>query len=95
MTVRLPRLVQLLMLGLVLFFATVQPAAAQSLLRDSETELLFKDVSDPLIVAAGLDPKSVKVVLINDPEINAWLAITAALVAIAIPRYRNHSGIKP
>jgi predicted Zn-dependent protease len=74
MTVRLPRLVQLLMLGLVLFFATVQPAAAQSLLRDSETELLFKDVSDPLIVAAGLDPKSVKVVLINDPEINAFVA---------------------
>jgi predicted Zn-dependent protease len=74
MTVRLSRLVQLLMLGLVLFFAAARPAAAQSLLRDSETELLFKDISDPLIVAAGLDPKSVKVVLINDPEINAFVA---------------------
>jgi predicted Zn-dependent protease len=74
MTVRLSRLVQLLMLGLVLFFAAARPAAAQSLLRDSETELLFKQVSDPLIVAAGLDPKSVKVVLINDPEINAFVA---------------------
>jgi predicted Zn-dependent protease len=74
MTVRLSRLVQLLMLGLVLFFAAAQPAAAQSLLRDSETELLFKQVSDPLIEAAGLDPKSVKVVLINDPEINAFVA---------------------
>jgi predicted Zn-dependent protease len=74
MTVRLSRLVQLVMLGLVLFFAAAQPAAAQSLLRDSETELLFKDISDPLIKAAGLDPKSVKVVLINDPEINAFVA---------------------
>ena len=74
MTVRLSRLVQLLMLGLVLFFAAARPVAAQSLLRDSETELLFKQVSDPLIVAAGLDPKSVKVVLINDPEINAFVA---------------------
>ena len=74
MTVRLSRLVQLLMLGLVLFFAAARPAAAQSLLRDSETELLFKDISDPLIEAAGLDPKSVKVVLINDPEINAFVA---------------------
>ena len=74
MTVRLSRLVQLLMLGLVLFFAAAQPAAAQSLLRDSETELLFKQVSDPLIEAAGLDPKSVKVVLINDPEINAFVS---------------------
>ncbi|WRP27043.1 M48 family metalloprotease [Sphingomonas sp. LY29] len=62
------------MLGLVLFFAAAQPVAAQSLLRDSETELLFKQISDPLIVAAGLDPKSVRVVLINDPEINAFVA---------------------
>ena len=74
MTARLSRLVQLLMLGLVLFFAAARPAAAQSLLRDSETELLFKNVSDPLIEAAGLDPRSVKVVLINDPEINAFVA---------------------
>ena len=34
MTARLSRLVQLLMLGLVLFFAAARPAAAQSLLRD-------------------------------------------------------------
>ena len=74
MTARLSRLVQLLMLGLVLFFAAARPAAAQSLLRDSETELLFKQISDPLIKGAGLDPKSVKVVLINDPEINAFVA---------------------
>ena len=50
------------------------PALAQSILRDSETELLFKNISDPLIEAAGLDPKSVKVVLINDGEINAFVA---------------------
>ena len=74
MTARLSRLVRLLMVGLVLFFAAARPAAAQSLLRDSETELLFKEISDPLIEAAGLDPKSVKVVLINDPEINAFVA---------------------
>ena len=29
---------------------------------------------EPLIKAAGLDPKSVKVVLLNDPEINAFVA---------------------
>ena len=74
MTARLSRLVRLFMVGLVLFFAAARPAAAQSLLRDSETELLFKQVSDPLIEAAGLDPKSVTVVLINDPEINAFVA---------------------
>src|SRR5688572_2721451 len=74
MSVRLSRLARFLMLGLALFFASAQPAAAQSILRDSETELLFKDVSTPLIQAAGLDPKSVRVVLINDGEINAFVA---------------------
>ena len=68
---RLPRL---LMAGLLLFFAAARPAMAQEILRDSETELLFKDISDPLIDAAGLDPKSVKVVLVKDGEINAFVA---------------------
>ncbi|GAA4001396.1 M48 family metalloprotease [Sphingomonas humi] len=63
-----------LMLFLALVFAAVQPAAAQSILRDSETEKLFADMSKPLIEAAKLDPKNVKIVLINDPEINAFVA---------------------
>ena len=68
------RFVRLVMAALLLGLAMAQPAAAQSILRDSETELLFKDVSRPLIEAAGLDPKSVNVVLLNDPEINAFVA---------------------
>ena len=68
------RLIRLLMVGMLLFVAAARPALAQSLLRDSETELLFKQISDPLIEAADLDPKSVRVVLINDPEINAFVA---------------------
>ncbi|HET7281762.1 MAG TPA: M48 family metalloprotease, partial [Sphingomicrobium sp.] len=61
--------------------ATVQPALAQqqqdagpSVLRDTETELLFKEMTLPLIRAAGLDPHSVNVVLLNDPEINAFVS---------------------
>jgi predicted Zn-dependent protease len=54
--------------------AAARPAYAQSVLRDSETELLFHDLSKPLIEAAGLDPNSVRVVLLNDPEINAFVA---------------------
>ena len=52
----------------------LQPAAAQSILRDAETEALFRDMSAPLIRAAGLDPRNVDVVLINDPSINAFVA---------------------
>jgi len=68
------RPIRLFMVGILLFFAAARPVMAQSILRDSETELLFNDMSRPLIEAAGLDPKSVRVVLINDPEINAFVA---------------------
>ena len=71
---RIRRLVRSSMLALALGTAVAAPAAAQSVLRDSETELLFRDMSKPLIEAARLDPASVKVVLINDPEINAFVA---------------------
>lgn len=67
------RCMRLAMLALLLAFAVAQPAAAQSVLRDSETELLFRDISKPLIQAAGLDPANVRVVLLNDPEINAFV----------------------
>ena len=73
------RVVRLVMLALLLAMSSWQPAAAQdagiSVLRDSETELLFRDISRPLIQAADLDPNSVKVVLLNDPEINAFVAV--------------------
>jgi hypothetical protein len=51
-----------------------QSASAQSILRDAETEALFHDMTVPLIKAAGLDPKNVDIVLVNDPEINAFVA---------------------
>ena len=80
MNAPLARLMRLLMLALMLSLAAVRPAFAQedssggpSVLRDSETELLFRDVSRPLIKAGGLDPNSVEVVLLNDPEINAFV----------------------
>ena len=74
MTWLMTRCLRLAMLALLLAFAAAQPAAAQSVLRDSETELLFRDISRPLIQAAGLDPANVKIVLLNDPEINAFVA---------------------
>ena len=51
-----------------------QPAAAQSILRDAETESFFADMSTPMVKAAGLSPRDVRVVLINDPDINAFVA---------------------
>ncbi|WP_375394942.1 M48 family metalloprotease [uncultured Sphingomonas sp.] len=51
-----------------------QPAAAQSILRDAETEAMFAQMATPLVTAAGLSPRTVKVVLIQDDSINAFTA---------------------
>jgi predicted Zn-dependent protease len=51
-----------------------QPATAQSILRDAETEALLQDMMDPLTEAAGMPRGSVDVVLVNDPSINAFVA---------------------
>jgi predicted Zn-dependent protease len=74
------RLVRLFMIALVLAATSWQPAFADDedsgpqILRDTETEAMFKDMARPLIVAGGLDPRSVNIVLLNDPEINAFVA---------------------
>ncbi|MBC2670004.1 M48 family metalloprotease [Novosphingobium piscinae] len=50
-----------------------QQARAQSILRDAETETLLRDMSAPLVKAAGLDPRNVDVVLVGDMSINAFV----------------------
>lgn len=65
------KLVAALMLALLAF---AQPVQAQSILRDAETEALLTDMTRPLIIAAGLRPQDVQVVMINDPSLNAFVA---------------------
>ncbi len=64
----LHRLIALLLASVLV----AQPALAQSVLRDAETETLFHDISLPMIKAAGLDPNNVRVVVVNDETINAF-----------------------
>ena len=52
----------------------LQPVAAQSILRDAETEELLKDMAAPLVEASELEPGNVELVLINDGSINAFVA---------------------
>lgn len=66
--------VRLVVLFLTAMLAAVQPAVAQSILRDAETEKLLDDMAAPIIKAAGLEPRNVEIVLINDPSVNAFVA---------------------
>ena len=72
---RPPRILRLLATLLALV-AVSAPAVAQqaslSVLRDAETEAFFRDLARPLIIAAGLDPKSVQLILLNNSDINAF-----------------------
>lgn len=56
----------------MMFALVAPPAAAQSVLRDAETEALLEEMSAPLIKAAGLNPRNVRIVMINDGSINAF-----------------------
>lgn len=66
------RFIHRLIATLLASILVAQPALAQSILRDAETETLFLDMSLPMIRAAGLDPKNVRVVVVNDESINAF-----------------------
>lgn len=68
------RLLTHIIAAVSLLAASVQPAAAQSILRDAETEQLLQDMVDPLAEAAGLGAGAVEVVLIDDNSINAFVA---------------------
>jgi predicted Zn-dependent protease len=59
---------------LACFVVAAQPVAAQSILRDAETEALLNDMAAPLIEASELEPGNVELVLINNGSINAFVA---------------------
>ncbi|MBV7255403.1 M48 family metalloprotease [Pacificimonas sp. WHA3] len=62
-------------LTLMLFalLLAARPAHAQSVLRDAETEAWMDRLAAPIAEAAGLNPKNVDMVLINNPSLNAFV----------------------
>ncbi|MCB2063933.1 MAG: M48 family metalloprotease [Novosphingobium sp.] len=65
--------VALLAAVLAMLVLAARPVAAQSILRDAETERLLADMAAPLVEAAGLEPENVDIVLVNDPSVNAFV----------------------
>lgn len=70
--VRFARAAALLSATFAMFVA--QPATAQAILRDTETEAFFQDLVAPLVKAADLPEKNVDVALLGDRSINAFVA---------------------
>jgi len=58
------------------FCALAPPASAQAiaLLQDTETERLLRTYEDPILRVAGIDPGAVKMYIVNDTSLNAFVA---------------------
>lgn len=59
--------------ALVLSAALAGEAAAQSLIRDAEIEDSLRVYTEPMMVAAGLDPDDVDMYIVNDDSVNAFV----------------------
>jgi predicted Zn-dependent protease len=51
---------------------TAVPASAQSLIRDTEIEEILRKDAEPILKAAGVDPKNVEIVIVGSKELNAF-----------------------
>lgn len=61
-------------LGALCAYAAPAQAQAISLLQDTETERLLQSYEDPILKVAGIDPAAVKIYLVNDTSLNAFVA---------------------
>lgn len=78
--VRLFRIAGAVLLSLTL---PAEQACAQSagpaILRDAETEQFLNDISAQMAISAGLSPGALKLYVVNDPQINAFVATGQAI----------------
>jgi len=67
-------------LALVMAWVASAPSAhALSGIRDTEIELMIREYSDPILIAAGLNPNSIEIYLLNAPSVNAFVTRTNSM----------------
>ncbi len=73
----LPRLIaKCLSVVLLLSLLAASPARAATLLRDADIEFSLRQLAKPVLSAAGLNPNSVRILLIDDSALNAFVVDT-------------------
>lgn len=65
--------------AIVLMLLLAVPAHAVSLLRDADMENALKQLSAPILRAAGLNPDRVKILVVNDSTLNAFVVSNDAI----------------
>ncbi len=64
----------IMILALLPSVATARGSQGPVIIRDTEIENILKSWAEPVIKAAELDPAAIKIILVQDPNINAFVA---------------------
>ena len=62
-----------------LFFVSAAPARAVTLLRDADIEHALDALAAPVLRAAGLSPSQVRMMVVDDMSLNAFIVDTQAI----------------
>ncbi len=65
-----------LLLSLFLLVALTFPLRAQTLIRDAEIEHALRELASPVLIAAGLSPARIRILVIKDHRLNAFIIDT-------------------
>jgi predicted Zn-dependent protease len=65
---------KVLLILFLIFCLAKKSYAGINLIRDAQTEKFLRDLSNPVFKAAGLNSKDIKIYIINDDSINAFVA---------------------
>ena len=68
------RLPFFLLLGLAVFAVGIPSARAQTIIRDTEIEAYLSEWLAPVFMAAGMSQDQVDIVIVQDPQLNAFVA---------------------
>lgn len=63
-----------MLMGGVMALSAMPAFAAGTLVRDAEIEQTLRLYTDPLLISAGLSPKNVRVFIVQDDSVNAFVA---------------------
>ena len=62
-----------ILIAILLVVSLAFPGAAQTIIRDAELEQALRQLASPVLRAAGISPSRVKIVLIKDRSLNAFI----------------------
>ncbi|MEO1473681.1 MAG: M48 family metalloprotease [Pseudomonadota bacterium] len=74
------RLLRLAVAVVTLWLVSLHAVLAQTLLRDAELERALRELARPVISASGLSPSAIRIFVVQDSSLNAFVANSSTIV---------------